>query len=68
MPESVYQWLSETTLDNVTYETLLQNLYHDLNAYFYHQNLDFFSEVGESERFSHMVDMIFKHTKKYTLG
>ena len=68
MPESVYQWLREPTRDGVTYETLLQNLYHDLNRYCQRQNLIFFSEQGESERFSHMVDVVFKHTKKYTLG
>lgn len=68
MPESVYRWLGETTRDDVSYETLLQNLYKDLFTYCQRQRLTMSSELAETERFSCMVDILFKQTKKYSLG
>jgi hypothetical protein len=68
MPESVYKWLAEPTRDGVTHEQLLQNLYRELFTYCQKSRLTPSSEIGESERFSCMVDIVFKHTEKYSLG
>jgi hypothetical protein len=57
------EWLTTKTRDDISYNTLLQDLYWDLIAYCHRNRIPLYADGTHTQRFSQLVRSIYTYTR-----